>query len=220
MLVKICGITNLEDAKFALDAGADRIGLNLVTGPRRLGLSVAVRILSRLDDPSRAVVLVRQDKGRIAETIARELRVLCVRQLQLYGEVTPAAVEHLAAEGFESIIVQPVIGDESLAALDAFLEGCGKERPSYVIVDAAAPGMLGGTGQRADWGAIARARAAGRYDRWPPLIIAGGLTAENVAEAIDVLAPAGVDVSSGVERGPGLKDPAKIEAFIETVRNT
>ncbi len=242
MLVKICGITNIDDARYALSAGADWIGLNLVAGPRRIELLAAERILRQLDDPSRVIALVALDQDRMPESLIAALGAHGVHRLQVYGERTPpvnrlapvdrlalvnrlavvnrlaGAFRRLAAEGFALITVQPVADDASLASLDALLTSCGEDRPGHVLFDASVPGALGGTGRRAAWDVIARARAEGRYEHWPPVLLAGGLNPGNVAEAVRRLSPAGVDVSSGVESAPGRKDRQKIEAFIAAAR--
>ncbi len=219
-LVKICGITSIEDATCALQAGAAWIGLNLVGGPRRLDLPRARSILSRLDDPSRAVVLVMLDAGGLPPSLAACLRDCGVCRLQLYGEVTGQAVRTLGADGYETMVACPIAGEESLGQIGGFLTACADSPPGYLLFDTACPGRLGGTGTPADWETIARAQDAGRFDDWPPFILAGGLTSDNVAEAIHTLSPAGVDVSSGVESAPGQKDPARINAFVAAVNET
>lgn len=218
MLIKVCGITNSDDARYAIDAGVDWIGLNLVAGPRRIDPAIVEMILSKLDDPSCGVVLVRLDGGMVPNHVLTMLREHGVGRLQLYGDPIPDTVHRLAEEGFESIVVQPVGEEASFASLDALLTTCGENQPDYVLLDAPAGERLGGTGCRGDWDAIARARAAGRYENWPPVLLAGGLTPDNVAEAIVKLSPAGVDVSSGVESTPGRKCRDKIDAFVAAVR--
>jgi phosphoribosylanthranilate isomerase len=215
MIVKICGITTLEDARFALHAGADWIGLNLVSGPRRIELSTALAILAALPDASRAVALTRLQG--VDDPTVNILADHAVRRLQPYGQVTPEAIAALQGRGLETILVHTVVDEPSFAGLDGFLAACTDARPNYVLFDAAAEGQHGGTGRRANWEATARARARGRYAHWPPVILAGGLTPDNVAEAIRLVAPVGVDVSSGVEATPGRKDPRKVEEFINTV---
>ena len=217
MLVKICGITNLDDARFALDAGADWIGLNLVAGPRRIELPMAQRILSGLDDASRAVVLVRMEKDRIDNALVAALRDEGVQRVQLYGEVTPSAVSQLARAGLASILVHHAAGDASVVSLSELLESFSAVKPSHLLVDAQTLNALGGTGQKADWAALVRARAQGLDAKWPPLILAGGLTPMNVRDGIETVRPIGVDVSSGVELKPGRKDPAKVNAFLTAV---
>jgi len=243
MIVKICGITTLVDARMALDAGADWIGLNLVSGPRRLELPSVLTILNGLSDRSSVVGLVALHDGVPEDSIAAALRDHGVRRLQLYGQVTPQALDSLQLAGFETIFVQPVVDEHSLEALEAFLAMCGEGRPEYVLLDSAVetsylgptradPSLhrsramelkgvgpaAGGTGRQANWNAIEKARSHGRFAHWPPIILAGGLTPDNVAEAISRITPTGVDVSSGVESAPGRKDQRKIGAFLTAVR--
>ena len=94
-----------------------------------------------------------------------------------------------------------------------------KPAPDFLLLDAALEGSLGGTGSHADWCAIERARLNRQTVDWPPLILAGGLTPKCVGEAIRTVRPAGVDVCSGVESAPGIKDPAKVSAFVRAVRS-
>ena len=217
-VVKICGITCVEDGLFALQAGADWIGLNLVGGPRRLELPKARSILGRLDDPSRVVILASLFEGRLPASLPTMLRDCGVRRLQLYGGVTPEAIHALSDSGYETIVSWAIAGDESLADIAGFLTACEDSPPDYLLFDAAVPGQLGGTGIQANWETIAKALASGIADDWPAMILAGGLTPINVASAIHTLSPAGVDVSSGVESVPARKDHAKITAFVAAVR--
>jgi phosphoribosylanthranilate isomerase len=216
MIVKICGITTLEDARCAIDAGADRIGLNLVSGPRRIELSTALTILAALPDASRVVALTKLEG--VDDPTLNILADHGVRRLQPYGPVTPEAIAALQDRGLETIFVHPVVDEPAFAGLDGFLAACTDARPNYVLFDAAVEGQHGGTGRRANWEAMAHARARGRYAHWPPVILAGGLTPDNVAEAVRLVAPVGVDVSSGVESAPGRKDPRKIGSFLTAVR--
>ena len=219
LLVKICGITSANDAATAIDAGADWIGLNFVSGPRKIDLARAREILSAISEPHRAVALIAVDQGGSTNVPIEELRDLGVRHIQPYGDVTPGVVASLRGEGLEVIYVQPVGAKEALHEFEGFLTRCDDCQPDYVLFDAASPGQPGGTGRQADWATLAVARRDGRFDRWPPALLAGGLTAENVADAIGQVRPAGVDVSTGTESSPGRKDPAKLQAFITAVRD-
>ncbi len=218
MIVKICGITTLHDARMALDAGTDWIGLNLVSGPRRIELPAVLNILKGLDAPAAAVALVHLPYGESDKSILMALTEHGVRRLQLYGTVTSSTIADLRGKGFETIFVCPVSNERSLEELDSFLATCGDARPDYVLFDAAVAGQAGGSGRRANWDAIADAHKQGRFQQWPLVILAGGLTPDNVGEAVQRIAPAGVDVSSGVESSPGLKDPRKIQAFLTAAR--
>ena len=218
MIVKVCGMTNGDDARRTIEAGADWIGLNLFSGPRQVDPAAMERIVSQMEDPSRAVVLVNVDGPGVSDSRLSLLRSLGVCRLQLYGKPTSETVQRLARAGFASVAVQPVAGESSLDDLESFLVSCVETRPDYVLLDASVAGRLGGTGRRADWDTIIRARKRGRFERWPPVLLAGGLSVDNVDEAVRVVLPAGVDVSSGVEAEPGRKDIAKVRAFLAAAR--
>lgn len=220
MLIKICGITNVDDARCALDAGADWVGLNLVGGPRQIDPATAEQIVRGLDDPSCAVVLVRAAAEGIPQILTDMLRRCAVRRIQLYGERSPDVLRQAKESDLEVIAVQHVSEEAALAELDEFLSACGAQRPDYVLLDAPPGPHEGGTGKRADWDLLARARRAGRFAAWPPILLAGGLNPDNVAEAVEALGPDGVDVSSGVESSPGRKDPARVKAFIQAARKS
>ncbi|HNQ21598.1 MAG TPA: phosphoribosylanthranilate isomerase [Phycisphaerae bacterium] len=218
-LVKICGITTADDACMAVEAGADLIGLNLVAGPRRVTLAVAERILAVMpDSANRAVLLLRLRAGRLTAAGGQLLASHPGLHVQLYGDISPPAVIELGREGVRCILVHHVESEDSFNSVRRTLEACAGHAPAYVLLDAGVPGRLGGTGTKADWDAIAEARGRGVFDGWPPLLLAGGLTPDNVAQAVRRAQPAGVDVSSGVECAPGCKDRAKVRAFIEAVR--
>ena len=220
MLIKICGITNVDDAKFALEAGADWIGLNLVGGPRRIDPTALAGITLELDDVSRVVALVRLSGNQVEPSLLSDLQRHGITRLQLYGEASAATFEQLAREGFASILAQSVSDADSLDELGALLTACGGHKPDHLLFDAGTPDQLGGTGRRLDWELLGKERSAGRFDDWPPILLAGGLTPVNVAEAIRVTSPEGVDVSSGVESSPGRKDHTKVERFVQTTRGT
>ena len=209
MLVKICGITSERDAGAAVCAGADWIGLNLVGGPRRIDPSRARAILSALAEPASAVVLVRIESNLPHRALA-ELHAAGARRLQLYGDVSPDVVAEIRSAGWSVVTVHHVTDADSLGAVDVFVGGCQEGAgPEFVLLDAKAPGKLGGTGVPVDWQMLACEREAGRFDGWPPIILAGGLNPENIARAVELVQPAGVDVSSGVELEPGKKDAAR-----------
>ena len=218
MLIKICGITNSTDARFALEAGADWIGINLVAGPRRIELATARRILDSLDQPERAVALIDISGAQADDTVLSSLAAYGVRRFQVYGNVTPTALKPFASSGHATIVVQHFTDATSLENTDRLLAACPTHKPSHVLVDTPSTHQLGGTGIPANWALIGQARIDGRFDNWPPIILAGGLSADNVASAINAVRPAGVDVCSGVETSPGEKNHAKIERFIARVR--
>ena len=220
MIVKICGVRSIEQAKMVLRAGADWIGLNLVGGPRQIDLQTAETILSSLAEPDQAVVLwelVAPDGtsvGQETPDALERLRSLGVRRLQIYGVPCAADLRRLSDRGFETILVRHVTDERSIAECDAFVKACGTARPAYVLLDAKADGQLGGTGRRVDWEMLRRCRESGQFADWPPILLAGGLTPENVGGAIEAVRPFGVDVSSGIESAPGIKDEAAVLAFV------
>lgn len=217
-VIKICGITTAEDARFALQAGADWIGLNFVAGPRKITLDVAKNILEQIEDPARAVPLILVDETESYEKEAETLDGMGIQRIQLYGHITPEVVARLAAMGLQTIVVRTVPDVLSLQAADRFLKDCADVPPSFILLDTASERHLGGTGRLANWPAIAEATREDLFVDWPPVILAGGLDADNVGAAIHELSPNGVDVCSGVESSPGCKDHAKVAAFIDAAR--
>lgn len=218
MIVKICGIIDEWNAGIASEAGADWIGINLVAGPRKVTLDSAGRILSSMANISQAVALVTVENHSIESRTLALLRQRNVEKLQLYGDVTAQSIETLTADGFKVIYVVPIDGRSSVDNFHTFLSSCRSRGPQYVLFDAAMPGRLGGTGRVADWDLIADA-AGVDPEGGPEVLLAGGLTPDNVAEAIHKVKPLGVDVCSGVEVRPGVKDRAKVEAFVSAVRS-
>jgi phosphoribosylanthranilate isomerase len=174
--------------------------------------------------PSRVVALVNVDDARMLDDTIRTLTLVGIRQFQLYGLVGPEHIHRLCELGLDAIHVQRVSDDSSFDELDRFLAACDSARPAYLLLDAAATGaeprgrLSGGTGRKANWVAIERAGSANRFAGYPPVLLAGGLKPQNVADAIRMLKPDGVDVSSGVERAPGVKDPSSVVQFIAQAR--
>lgn len=203
--VKICGITSIADARVACEAGADVLGLNFYSkSPRAVSLARAIEI--RAEIPARVQVFgvfVNADPVGIMEVF----RAARLDAVQLHGDEPSVEVAQLAGAMpvFKALRVGP---DFSAAALEKYPDAFG------FLFDAAdgAPGQYGGTGRLADWGV---AQQAARGHR---IILAGGLTAENVAAAILQVRPYGVDVASGVESAPGTKDHALLCDFIHEAR--
>ena len=205
--VKICGITNATDAKMAARLGADVIGLNLYDGPRRIPLEQAAAIAAVLPPFVSTVALVgRDDAGRAGE-ICRAGRFGGV---QLYGYDDPAdeAAWRDAAAGLRDVLlVKPVrVWDET------DVERIPRFKADVYLLDAHVEGQEGGTGQTFDW---ELAQTAGRHG---PIMLAGGLTPDNVAQAVRRVRPFAVDCSSGVEAERGKKDKAKVAAFIQNAK--
>jgi len=196
----ICGLTFVADAVMSVDAGASAIGLNFVpSSPRRESVGDA-REISRAVRGRTLVVGVVADLG-VGEmkALLKEAELEC---LQLHGEETAGVVAAMQPHAYKAMRVG--------SAED--VEDARRYPGAYLLVDARVDGALGGTGKTFDW-ALVRELATKRK-----LTLAGGLTPANVAEAIRAVRPYCVDVASGVESGPGVKDPEKVRAFIAAAR--
>lgn len=219
MRVKICGITNSADARVAAEAGADAIGLNFVGGPRQIAVGVAAAILESLPPLVTPVVLVRLQDGRLSDELVGLLGRHRVSHLQIYGPVTAGALDALAGDGFCPMPVIAVRGAD-FARGAVLWRDCRAGRPRAVVLDTHDPLKEGGTGKVFHWELIPAAVASGAIRGWPPIILAGGLRPGNVAEAVHVVRPFAVDVSSGVEveGSPGRKDATKVREFVLNAR--
>lgn len=197
--VKICGLTRAEDARWALEAGADALGFNFVPGyPRRLEIERAASLLEALPPFGVRVGVFAGADPAWVEEVARRLGLDAV---QLHGSESPEECRRLRASGFRVLKAFRVRGRESLKAVADY--------PDVTpLLDAYREDELGGTGRPFAW---ALAREVGERR---PFVLAGGLTPENVAEAVSVARPYAVDVSSGVEVKTGVKDPERVRAFI------
>ena len=209
MRIKICGVTTPEDARAAALLGADAIGLNFYApSPRFISRDTAAAVLAELPP---AVEAVGVFVDRSMDVVAEEVRPLSrLNSVQWHGrEREPASASPLPL-----IAAFSVRGPESLEEIGAYLDRCREHGrlPAAVLVDAHVPGQRGGTGQTAPWELLASFRPG------VPLILAGGLTPENVAQAVRIVRPHAVDVASGVESGPGRKDAQKMRRFIENAR--
>ncbi len=220
MRVKICGISSGHDALAAGAAGADAIGLNFVAGPRQLDLDQAGRILRSLPLLVTPVALVRLSRGEMNGDLLELLAAFWVPHVQLYGDVAAPGIRRLVREGFRPVVIARVENRRFADPVNALLAACGPDPPAAVLLDAHARHKLGGTGQAFHWPWVEQARQTGELDDWPPVILAGGLSPENVAEAIVVARPWGVDVVTGVESTPGKKDPRKMAAFVRAAHQS
>ncbi|MET0286260.1 MAG: phosphoribosylanthranilate isomerase [Polyangiales bacterium] len=197
--VKICGVTSLEDARRTLDAGADAIGLNFwAKSARRCSEEVAREIVAAFKGQTLFVGVFVDSSADEVERIRTSVGLDCV---QLHGEEPPSMVQRFLPHAYKAVRVR---GDV-LAAVRAY-------PGEHVLLDAYVPGLPGGTGATFDWN-LARAVAAERK-----LTLAGGLTPDNVRAAVATVNPYCVDVASGVESAPGVKDPALVRAFIANAR--
>jgi phosphoribosylanthranilate isomerase len=209
MKVKICGITSLEDALTAVEAGADMLGFNFYPqSPRYIQPDACAELVTSLMARGccRAQLVGVFVNSRLIE-IEGILNQCGLDLAQLSGDEPPELLQVLRDRAFKAL--RPV----DAAALDAALEGLPpRYQPPALLIDAYHPDAFGGTGQKADW-SLASALASLK-----PILLAGGLTPENVTEAVKQVQPWGVDVASGVESAPGKKDPAKVLAFIQAAK--
>jgi phosphoribosylanthranilate isomerase len=200
--VKICGITTWEDARLATDLGASALGFNFFpASPRSISPADAWSIIRRLPPFVEAVGVFVNWPPLVVDAMARALGLGSV---QLHGAESPAEVRELAQKRRVIKAIQVRAGFR-VASLNRY------RAANAVLLDGFARCLHGGTGRTVDW---KLARAAGRHAR---IILAGGLTPENVAEAIRVAQPYAVDVASGVESRPGRKDTAKLRALFAAV---
>lgn len=198
MFVKICGVTTEEDALLAVAMGADAIGFVFAPSSRQVAVGAVAQITRRLP-PETITVGVFKDAhpARVVEVVQQA----GLRAAQLHGRQPPEDCAYVAER------VPLVI--RSFAAQDPALAEHDRYRADAILIDANEPG----SGRVFDW------RLAEGFPASRRLMLAGGLTPANVAEAIRQVRPWGVDVSSGVERAPGRKDPSKVRAFVQAARN-
>jgi phosphoribosylanthranilate isomerase len=202
--VKVCGITNLDDALAAVEAGADLLGFNFYArSPRYISPTDARSIVERLPESVSGVgVFVNEAGPEEVERIARESGLGAV---QLHGDETPEFCR--ALRGLTTI--------KALRVREGYTaEAAALYSTDAVLLDAYAAGAWGGTGHTFDWTVARRTREV-----VPRLFLAGGLTHENVAEAVRVVRPFAVDVCSGVETSPGRKSLQLMRLFIEQIRS-
>jgi phosphoribosylanthranilate isomerase len=197
LFVKLCGIRNEADLEAAVEAGADAVGFVLTPSPRQIPLSLAARLNTRLPESVLGVAVFHAPSpdllARAGEEVGPDLF-----QSEL-STLVGISADHLL----------PVVVDSESLDQDFALAAASAGR-GMVLVDSAA---RGGTGSVPNWGRLAGLNGPGR------LILAGGLDSENVVEAVSLVKPFGVDVSSGIEKAPGVKDPERMRAFVEAARS-
>jgi phosphoribosylanthranilate isomerase len=200
--VKICGVTTVEDALVCADAGADAVGLNFWSGSkRRIDLARAAEIAHALRSSVLKVgVFVNAERAAIERAIGG----VGLDAVQLHGDELP---EH--CRGFSVPVIKAIGVTRGGQSPRAIAE---RFAVDYILLDADCAGEYGGTGRGFDWQRAAGV-APGR------LFLAGGLRPENVAAAIRIARPYGVDTASGVERAPGRKDPARVKEFIDNAKH-
>jgi phosphoribosylanthranilate isomerase len=199
--IKICGIKTVNDALAAMDAGADLIGFNFYPkSPRYINVGQCRDIMAVMRKYSH-ITYVGVFVNAAAEEVRATLKTAALTLAQLHGDETSDMLHSLDGNAFKAFRGVP-----------QSLDGFARTDAPAVLVDASVKGLYGGTGETADWSA-----ARGLSQKYP-LLLAGGLTPENVAEAVQQVHPWGVDVASGVESAPGKKDPLRMKAFVQAVR--
>jgi phosphoribosylanthranilate isomerase len=197
VFVKICGITSEEDALLAVAMGADAVGFVFAPSPRQIQPSVVADIVKRLPPEVLTVGVFRDESpSRVAQVVHRAGLV----GAQLHGSEAPAAVKEVASS-VRFVIKAFRAGSSAVRDAKSYGADC-------VLIDADRPG----SGELFDWSLAAEVPAGVR------LMLAGGLTPENVADAVASIQPWAVDVSSGVEASPGRKDPVKLRAFVANAK--
>ncbi len=201
-IIKICGIKTLKDTLAAIDAGADYLGFNFYPkGVRFIEKEICAEITSVLKREHPHIKRVGVFVNYSVAEVKNILDTCSLDLAQLHGDETPEMFAQLAPRAFKAF-----------RGIPADITGYERNGVPAFLVDAAVKGMYGGSGVTADWSAAAE--LAKKY----PLLLAGGLTPENVADAVGRVNPWGVDVASGIESAPGEKDADKMKAFVKEVR--
>jgi len=206
--IKICGVTTPEDARFAAECGADAVGLNFYPhSPRFL-------------DPQKAAAVVRAlppFTAPVGVFVGMPLRQVCavafqlgLRGVQTYDD-RPPGDDPFPFAHVPAFRVKDAAGLDHVRRFVETATALGR-KPAAVLIDSYVEGQMGGTGHRAPWELLVG------FDPGVPVVLAGGMTPENVAEAVALVRPWGVDVASGVESAPGVKDQEKVARFVKNAR--
>lgn len=198
--IKVCGITNLEDALHATECGADALGFIFAPSPRQVTVEQTTEIVSQLPP---FVTKVGVFFNHYFEEVRNTMSLCSLNVAQLHGDESPEYCRQLS----------PVVVKSFRVKEEASLDSLPMYNVSAFLLDSYVKGKPGGTGTSFDWTLAFEAKAYGL------IIISGGLNPGNVRNAIDMVQPYGVDVCSGVEISPGKKDPDKVRQFIEEVKN-
>lgn len=200
--IKICGIKTVEDARAAMGAGADLLGFNFYPkSPRYIEVGTCRDIMSVMRKYGH-ITYVGVFVNASTEEVRATMETCGLNLAQLHGDETSEMVQSLYGKAFKAF-----------RGIPQNINGFAREEAPALLVDASVKGAYGGTGITADW------RSAAELAKHYPLLLAGGLTPENVAEAVRQVRPWGVDVASGVEAAPGVKDAGKLKAFVKAVRS-
>jgi phosphoribosylanthranilate isomerase len=199
--IKICGIKTVTDALAAMEAGADLIGFNFYPkSPRYISVGRCRYIMSVMRRYGH-ITYVGVFVNMSVEEIRATLETCGLSLAQLHGDETSHMMQSLNGSAFKAF-----------RGIPENLDGFARHDAPALLIDASVKGAYGGTGVTADW------KSAAELAKKYPLLLAGGLTPENVADAVREVRPWGVDVASGVESAPGEKDAAKLKAFVKAIR--
>ena len=214
--LKICGTTNLRDAQSSVAAGADALGFIFAPSPRRVEIGSATSIIDTLRGQAEVIgVFVNETPERIAEVVQQA----GLTGVQLHGDEPAGALADFRSILGKRKLIKVLHAQDVLQnprKLNGYLSA--RESIDAILLDSGRPEKRGGTGEVFSWsGAVPIAK---EISATMPLILAGGLNAENVREAIELFEPWGVDVVSGVESQPGKKDEGKLKEFVAAVRQT
>ena len=202
VFTKVCGITNPGDARVAADAGADAIGLIFAESPRKVSLEEARKVSIALPENILKVgVFVDAEPGEVLE-IAREVGLDLA---QLHGDETPETVAAIRNAGLPVMKALRVRNMEALGALERY-------ESDLFMLDAWSARARGGTGETFDWGLAKSVKGRGN------IVVSGGLTPENVREAVEFFEPYGVDASSSLEERPGKKSGDRVRRFVRAAK--
>ncbi|MAE60056.1 MAG: N-(5'-phosphoribosyl)anthranilate isomerase [Planctomycetaceae bacterium] len=213
--IKICGVRSTDIADVAIDAGAHMIGLNFVpASPRHVAFPEARQIAQHINARAQVVGLFKDESLPV---VGQHFNDLPLTLAQIHGPITPQALSDSSIPRYlRAVSFDPQTFPAQLQQWNA--HHIRDDRLDGLIVDTPDPTQIGGgTGKTFDWSALRD--IIDQVQPQVPLILAGGLTPENVADAVRTVQPAAVDVSSGVESSRGIKDPARIRAFCDAVRN-
>jgi phosphoribosylanthranilate isomerase len=202
VFTKVCGITNPGDARVAVDAGADAIGLIFAESPRKVSLEEARKVSIALPENILKVgVFVDAEPGEVLQ-IAREVGLDLA---QLHGDETPETVAAIRNAGLPVMKAFRVRNTEALGALERY-------EADLFMLDAWSARARGGTGETFDWGLAKSVKGRGN------IVVSGGLTPENVREAVEFFEPYGVDASSSLEERPGKKSGERVRRFVRAAK--
>jgi len=201
--VKICGNTNIEDAKLALELGADYLGFIFTESKRKIDMRTATKIMEALPYFNNFVAVFLNQEKKNVEAIVSELGI---KTIQFHGEETARYCSYFMEKNYQVIKTFRIKDEMSLKRMDEY-------NATAFLFDTFSKDEGGGTGKAFDWNLIKE--KAYVHDK---LFLAGGLTIDNLQQAIDEVHPYAVDVASGVEASPGIKDPGLLKSFIQIAK--